>query len=394
MYLDKPLRAHTLFQAITRTNRRWTNPETGQEKTAGLVVDYVGLGTEIAEGGADQAARARREDRRRRPRHARRRSSSAPSTTALERFDGIDRSSSSSSADGGPGAARRRGGARRVRPRVPDRPGALRVPRARHRLSRRRSELDYRWLAKVYQSVQPAMTPDALLWQRLGAKTHELIAEHIGEVEVGKGGPSRSSSTRSRSSAEAARPRRRAGTPETSRAADSRRGASTRSASGSRRGSQANPSSATYTLARRAARGAAPDLHRDGRGERRVPEEAARGRPRGRRGRPRAGRRGRRLGGRRRSDGRGPSRCCPTSGSARSLRSSRSIKPEVTPDIVERVVHEIDAVVMGVRFTGWQTSREGDRTVKFEIRQAFKKFGLEPTGELFDRAYAYVAEHY
>jgi type I restriction enzyme R subunit len=69
-------------------------------------------------------------------------------------------------------------------------------------------------------------------------------------------------------------------------------------------------------------------------------------------------------------------------------------RPEVTPEIVERVVHEIDAVVMGVRFTGWQTSREGDRTVKFEIRRAFKKFGLEPTGELFDHAYAYVAEHY
>ncbi len=69
-------------------------------------------------------------------------------------------------------------------------------------------------------------------------------------------------------------------------------------------------------------------------------------------------------------------------------------RPEVTPEIVERVVHEIDAVVMGIRFTGWQTSREGDRTVKFEIRRAFKKFGLDPTGELFDRAYAYVAEHY
>lgn len=41
-----------------------------------------------------------------------------------------------------------------------------------------------------------------------------------------------------------------------------------------------------------------------------------------------------------------------------------------------------------------QASREGDRLVKFEIRRALKKFGLDPTGELFDRAYAYVAEHY
>ena len=31
MYLDKPLREHNLFQALARTNRRWTNTDTGQE---------------------------------------------------------------------------------------------------------------------------------------------------------------------------------------------------------------------------------------------------------------------------------------------------------------------------------------------------------------------------
>jgi type I site-specific restriction-modification system R (restriction) subunit len=40
--------ARTLFQAITRTNRTWTNPDTAQEKVAGLVIDYIGLGAEIA----------------------------------------------------------------------------------------------------------------------------------------------------------------------------------------------------------------------------------------------------------------------------------------------------------------------------------------------------------
>jgi type I restriction enzyme, R subunit len=69
-------------------------------------------------------------------------------------------------------------------------------------------------------------------------------------------------------------------------------------------------------------------------------------------------------------------------------------KPEVAPDILERVVAEIDAVVMGARFTRWQTSREGERTVKTEIRKALKKFGLPATGELFERAYNYVAENY
>jgi type I restriction enzyme R subunit len=57
-------------------------------------------------------------------------------------------------------------------------------------------------------------------------------------------------------------------------------------------------------------------------------------------------------------------------------------------------VLEIDSVVMAVRFDGWQATREGDRQVKVEIRAALKKFGLDPTGELFDRAYAYVAERY
>ena len=69
-------------------------------------------------------------------------------------------------------------------------------------------------------------------------------------------------------------------------------------------------------------------------------------------------------------------------------------KPEVAPEILERVVAEIDAVVMGSRFTRWQTSREGERTVKTEIRKALKKFGLPATGELFERAYNYVAENY
>jgi type I restriction enzyme R subunit len=74
--------------------------------------------------------------------------------------------------------------------------------------------------------------------------------------------------------------------------------------------------------------------------------------------------------------------------------------PEATPEIVERVVLEIDSVLMSatggrrVAFRGWQQSTAGDKAVKVEIRAALKKFGLPATGELFDRAYAYIAEHY
>jgi type I restriction enzyme R subunit len=74
--------------------------------------------------------------------------------------------------------------------------------------------------------------------------------------------------------------------------------------------------------------------------------------------------------------------------------SGNRLRWPVTPEIIERVVKEIDAVVTASRFTRWQTSREGTRTVKTEIRKALKKFGLPATGDLFDRAYDYVAEHY
>ncbi len=43
MYLDKPMRDHTLLQAITRTNRTY-----GEEKTHGLIVDYLGVFDDVA----------------------------------------------------------------------------------------------------------------------------------------------------------------------------------------------------------------------------------------------------------------------------------------------------------------------------------------------------------
>ena len=44
MYLDKPLRDHTLLQAICRTNRPY-----GEQKTHGLIVDYLGVFDDVAQ---------------------------------------------------------------------------------------------------------------------------------------------------------------------------------------------------------------------------------------------------------------------------------------------------------------------------------------------------------
>jgi type I restriction enzyme R subunit len=46
LYLDKPLKAHNLFQTITRPNRTWVSP-TGFVKTSGVIVDYIGLAEEV-----------------------------------------------------------------------------------------------------------------------------------------------------------------------------------------------------------------------------------------------------------------------------------------------------------------------------------------------------------
>ena len=47
LYLDKPLKAHTLFQTITRPNRTWVSPDGLFVKRDGVVVDYIGLAEEV-----------------------------------------------------------------------------------------------------------------------------------------------------------------------------------------------------------------------------------------------------------------------------------------------------------------------------------------------------------
>ncbi|MFG3293351.1 type I restriction endonuclease subunit R [Streptomyces sp. NPDC048179] len=56
LYLDKPLKAHTLFQTITRPNRTWVSP-TGFVKTDGVVVDYIGLAEEVQRAVVDPTAK-------------------------------------------------------------------------------------------------------------------------------------------------------------------------------------------------------------------------------------------------------------------------------------------------------------------------------------------------
>jgi type I restriction enzyme R subunit len=62
--------------------------------------------------------------------------------------------------------------------------------------------------------------------------------------------------------------------------------------------------------------------------------------------------------------------------------------------MVERVVHEIDAIVRVVRFPGWQQTIKGKREVKQSLRTALQKYQLHKEQDLFDKAYGYIEEYY
>jgi type I restriction enzyme R subunit len=65
-----------------------------------------------------------------------------------------------------------------------------------------------------------------------------------------------------------------------------------------------------------------------------------------------------------------------------------------TPAVVERIVNDIDEIVRIVRFPGWQGTVAGEREVKKALRRTLFKYQLHQEQDLFDRAYAYIQEYY
>ena len=66
-------------------------------------------------------------------------------------------------------------------------------------------------------------------------------------------------------------------------------------------------------------------------------------------------------------------------------------RPDTAPDIIERVVKDIDEIVRQTTFTKWQETDEGTREVRKAIRRALAKYGLAKDQRLFERAFEYVA---
>ncbi len=181
MYLDKPMKDHTLLQAICRVNRVY-----GQGKTNGLIVDYIGI--------FDDVAKALNFDE----------SSIQKVITNIEEvktifpqlmekclsyFPMVDRT-----VDDWEGLM----AAQECLPtnKEKDAFGAdyRVVNRAYNALSPdpflNKYLFDYKWLSKVYESVRPVDNRGALVWASVGAKTLELVHQNIDVSQVEETDPS------------------------------------------------------------------------------------------------------------------------------------------------------------------------------------------------------------
>ena len=179
MYLDKPMKDHTLLQAICRTNRVY-----GQDKTNGLIVDYIGIFDDVAkaldfdEKSVQKVITNIEEVKKKFPSLVQK---------CLAYFPGVDRA-----VEGWEGLM----AAQECLPtnKEKDEFGAdyRVVNRAYNALSPDPFldyfKFDYKWLSKVYESIKPVDNRGQLIWASVGAKTLELVHENI-DVETVKETP-------------------------------------------------------------------------------------------------------------------------------------------------------------------------------------------------------------
>ena len=175
MYLDKPMKNHTLLQAICRTNRKYN-----ESKKCGLIVDFVGVFEDVAkslafdEESVKTIVKNMDEIKALIPTFVQ---------DCLTFFPGVDRT-----VGGWEGLTA-------AQQCLKDE--GVKTNFARHfaRLSKaweivspdaslQPYQSDYTWLAQVYQSVRP-VSGGSLIWTLLGAKTIEIIHNNIDTIDIG-----------------------------------------------------------------------------------------------------------------------------------------------------------------------------------------------------------------
>lgn len=379
MYLDKPMKLHTLYQTITRTNRKWKNPVSGQEKEYGLIMDYVGLG--------DGFARAMRP--------------ADPETAqqeldveslidlfeielenTLDRFAGIDRTASGFEALQ---AAHDRLPNDKAQERFAAQFGVVQgiweAVWPQERLERHRD--DYRWLSKVYASNLPADTSRDLLWQRIGAKTLELVHGHIGQVSVKDAGGDvviADEGTIKRLMEAGVLIDLNQPEPAVLTANDVVDNIAERL---KRRMAGPNGNHAVYrSLAERLEKLRERQFAKAQESISYLQEilKLAKDVAAAEKAEDDAGPEGLDL--------------LPDPHIGALTQIFEEYKPADAPVILEKVVRDIDEIVKAVSWEGWTNTKRGDREVRTAILKVLRHYGLPLQGELFDHAYAYVAENY
>src|SRR4029077_18082132 len=166
----KPMKDHNLLQAICRTNRTL-----GQEKTHGLIVDYIGI--------FDDVARALDFDERAVQRvisniDELRKALPVQVQKCLAFFPNVNRTVGGYE---GLMAAQQCLPNNEVRDKFAAAYSILGIIWEALSPDPILSpyETDYRWLTQVYESVKPPSGNGKLLWHALGAKTVELINENV-----------------------------------------------------------------------------------------------------------------------------------------------------------------------------------------------------------------------
>ena len=353
MYLDKPLRDHTLLQAICRTNRPY-----GAEKTHGLIVDYLGVFDDVAqaiqfdEEGITKVVSNISELIGRLPEAMQK---------CLEYFSGVDRT-----LEGYEGLIA-------AQECLPNNETRDRFAADYSYLSRLweaispdpvlgQYEADYRWLTQVYESVKPATGTGRLLWHALGAKTIELIHEHVHVdavrddletlvlnaelLEAVLGTPDPKRKAKEIEIKVARWLRRHAHDPRFKELGE-------RLEALKERHEQGLLTSVEFlkellNLARDvvAAEQAATPLESE------------------------------------------------VLGKAALTELFKEARNKDTPIMVKRVVNDIDEIVRYVRFDGWQNTHAGEREVRKALRKTLFKYKLHQDQELFDRAYNYIRQYY
>lgn len=353
MYLDKPMKDHNLLQAICRTNRPY-----GQEKTHGLIVDYIGIFDNVAraldfdEKAVQQVVSNIDELRRELPIQVQK---------CVAFFPGLDRSVGGYE---GLMAAQEHLPTNDVRDRFAGEysvvgkiwealsPDPLLSP----------YEKDYRWLTQVYESVKPPSGNGRLLWHALGAKTIELINEnvHVESVrddvetlvmnaqildEILKNAePERKA--REIEIQLIARLRRHAGNPKFTALGERLEKIKERHEQGF-----LNSLEFLKGMLELAKEVVESEKEADPVVERDRAKEAL-------------------------------------------TELFQEAKSKNTHIIVERIVNDIDDIVRKVRFPDWQHTSQGERLVQKELRRTLLKYKLHTDQELFDKAYEYIRQYY